>query len=68
MHRGKIDDMALELLRAFTHECYTLAQYHSSSTLLKNQTLNSATQFRQDVSKESSELRNSATRLRHEKL
>ena len=60
--------MTLELLRDFTHECYALTQDYSSSTLLINHTLNCVTHFCSDISEASSELRNAATRLRHDKF
>ena len=67
-HRGKVDTMTSRFLRDLLHEYCTLTQDHSSSTLLRNHTLNSATKFRPDASEAASELRNAATRLRHKKL
>ena len=54
VYRANIGTIKSELLRDFLCECFTLTQYHSSSTLLKNHTLNSDTHFRPDVSEVSS--------------
>ena len=49
-HRDKVEDVSLELLRAFLHECRSVAQDTTSCTELSSRTLNSATHFRLDIS------------------
>ena len=63
MHRGNVDTMSSDLLRAFSYEGYSHTQDCMPSLRLKNHTLNNATQFRPEISDSTSELRNEATRL-----
>ena len=64
-HRGKVDLMSSELLRAFLHEFCTIINGISSSTQLTNHTLNAATYCRPDITLEASELRDAASKIRH---
>ena len=66
VHRGKVDAITSELLGTFLRKLYALTDGNSSSTLLTNDTLNSATKFRPEISEVASDFRNDATRLRHE--
>ena len=65
-HREEVDLMSSELLRTFLHEFYAITHYKSSSTQLTNHTLNAATHHRPDITPEASELRDAATKIRHE--
>ena len=64
-HRGKVDLMSSELLRAFLCEFYAITQDRSSSTQLKNHTLNASTHYRPDIAPEASELRDTVAKHRH---
>ena len=66
-HRGKLDSMSSELLRAFTCEFNAHAQDYSSSIQLSNHSLNSATHFSPDITTEATCLRNVSTKIRHER-
>ena len=65
-HRGNLDSMHSELLRAFVHDFYACNQDHTSSTQLTSHTSNTATHFRPDISVEHFMLRNAGTKIRHE--
>ena len=67
IHRGKVDVMTLELLRAFLHESYAHAYDYMSSSRLSDHNLNAATHLRPEISEAASKLRNAATRLTHAK-
>ena len=58
--------MSSELLRAFLCEFYVITHDRSSSTQLKNHTLNAATHHRLEITPEASDLCDAATKIRHE--
>ena len=60
-HRGKLESMPLDQLRAFLYEFHTLTQDRASPSYLNSHTLNSATYFRPDITSAVSELRNATT-------
>ena len=65
-HRVNVNFMSSKIRRAFLCEFYVFAQDISSSDQLTNHMLNTATHYRPDITSEASELRDSATKTRHD--
>ena len=63
-HRGNVELMSSEFLRAFLCEFHVITHDRSSSTQLTNHTLNAPTHYRPDITPEASELRDAATKIR----
>ena len=65
-HRGKVESMPSDQLRAFLYEFSTFTQDRASPSYLHSYALNSATHFRPDITSAVSELRNATTNKRHQ--
>ena len=65
-HRGKVDFISSELLRAFSYKFYAVIHDRSSSSHLNSHTLNSSTHCRPDITLEVSDLRNATLNKRHQ--
>ena len=67
-HRDKAETMTSDVLCEFSYEHYAVTHDHESSTKLSDHTLNSASHFLPEIFEAAYELRNSATKLRYDKL
>ena len=66
--REKVHLMSSEHLRIFIHEFYAFTPDRSSCAQLTNHALSAATHCRPDIASEASELRDDATKIRHDSL
>ena len=66
--REKVESMSSDQLRAYLHEFYAIVQDRVSPLDLNSYALNSATNYRPDISPVAHELRKTATYKRHQSL
>ena len=59
--------MTSEILKAFLHKFYAIAQDEVSSDKLKNHALNATTNFLPQISETASKARSTATKIRNDK-
>ena len=66
-HHDNVDAMTSEIFRDFSCEFYAITQDGDSSDKLTNHTLNATTNFLPELSEAASKMRNTATKIRHDK-